>query len=145
MLFENLAVITPHMRKGSLLPIAVTSIKRSALLPKLPTLAESGVGLDGFEVLGWFVLYAPAKTPPEVVKLLNSEINQMIAKPVLVQRLQELGAEPLGGTPEQVSAFVKGEQDRGEYALIDLSRIHLICVKRIVWNRFKNSCRGLFS
>ncbi|MBI3371353.1 MAG: tripartite tricarboxylate transporter substrate binding protein [Betaproteobacteria bacterium] len=112
MLFENVAVITPHIKKGSLLPIAVTSAKRTPLLPEVPTLRESSVGLDEFEVLGWFVVYAPAKTPPEVVRLLNVEMNRLIAKPAIVQRLQELGAEPLGGAPEQVGAFVKGEQDK---------------------------------
>jgi tripartite-type tricarboxylate transporter receptor subunit TctC len=76
----------------------------------VPTVIESGV--PGFEVLGWFGVFAPAGTPPDVVKRLNAEINKIIAKPSVVQRFAELGAEPLGGTPEQLAAWLKSEQDK---------------------------------
>ena len=69
-------------------------------------------GLAGFEVLGWFALLAPAKTPPEVVRRLNSDVNAAIARPAIVARFAELGAEPLGGSPDQAAAFIKGEQDK---------------------------------
>jgi tripartite-type tricarboxylate transporter receptor subunit TctC len=110
MMFENVAVMTPHIKKGSMRPIAVTSAKRTPLLPDVPTVIESGV--PGFEVLGWFGVFAPAGTPPDVVKRLNAEINKIIAKPSVVQRFAELGAEPLGGTPEQLAAWLKSEQDK---------------------------------
>jgi tripartite-type tricarboxylate transporter receptor subunit TctC len=55
---------------------------------------------------------APAKTPPEVLRFLNAELNKMIAKPALVTRFQELGAEPMGGTAEQAAAYIRAEQDK---------------------------------
>lgn len=112
MMFENIALMTPHIRKGSLKGLAITSAKRSALLPGVPTVAETGQGLEGFEVLGWFAVLAPAKTPPAVVSLLNAELNKMITKPTIVTRFQELGAEPMGGTPAQAAAFIQSEEDK---------------------------------
>jgi tripartite-type tricarboxylate transporter receptor subunit TctC len=112
MMFENLAVMTPHIKKGSLRPLAVSSLKRTHLMPEVPTVAETGMGLEGFEVLGWFALLAPAKTPQEVIRVLNTEINRMIAKPQIVAKFADLGAEPLGGTPERASAFIKQDQEK---------------------------------
>ena len=112
MMFENLAVMTPHIRKGSLRPLAVSSLKRTHLMPEVPTVSETGMGLEGFEVLGWFALLAPAKTPPNIVQLLNAELNRMVAKPQIVAKLSELGAEPLGSTPDRASVFIKQEQEK---------------------------------
>jgi tripartite-type tricarboxylate transporter receptor subunit TctC len=112
MMFENLAVMTPHIRKGSLRPLAVSSSKRTHLMPEVPTVAETGMGLEGFEVLGWFALLAPAKTPPQIVQTLNAELNRMIAKPSIVAKFAELGAEPLGGTQERAAAFIRQEQEK---------------------------------
>ena len=110
MMFENIAVMTPHIRKGSLRPIAISSAKRTPLLPDVPTVAETG--LTGFEVLGWFALLAPAKTPTEVIRRLNNDVNAAIARPAIVARFAELGAEPLGGSPDQAAAFIRREQDK---------------------------------
>ena len=110
MMFENIAIMTPHIKKGSLRPIAISSAKRTPLLPDVPTVAETG--LSGFEVLGWFALLAPAKTPPEVIRRLNNDVNAAIARPAIVVRFAELGAEPLGGSPDQAAAFIRGEQDK---------------------------------
>jgi tripartite-type tricarboxylate transporter receptor subunit TctC len=112
MMFENVAIMTPHIKKGSLKPLAISSAKRSALLPDVPTVAESGQGLEGFEVLGWFAILAPAKTPPAVVNFLNAELNKMLAKPAIVTRFYELGAEPMSGTPEQAAAYIQAEQEK---------------------------------
>ena len=112
MMFENLAVMTPHIRKGSLRPLAVTSLKRTRLMPEVPTVAETGGGLEGFEVLGWFALLAPARTPPEVVRMLNAELGRMTAKPAVVARFADLGAEPLGGTPADAATYIRIEQDK---------------------------------
>jgi tripartite-type tricarboxylate transporter receptor subunit TctC len=120
MMFENLAVMTPHIRKGSLRPLAVSSAKRTALMPEVPTVAETGMGLEGFEVLGWFALLAPAKTPPEVVRLLNTELNKMVAKPQIVAKFAELGAEPLSGSPERAAAFIRDEQVKWERVIQDV-------------------------
>jgi tripartite-type tricarboxylate transporter receptor subunit TctC len=110
MMFENVAIMTPHIRKGSLRALAVSSAKRTPLLPDVPTVAESG--LAGFEVLGWFAMIAPAGTPQTVIALLNSEVNKLITKPAIVERFAALGAEPLGGTPQRAVTFIKGEQDK---------------------------------
>jgi len=112
MMFENVAVMTPHIRKGSLRPLAVSSAKRTKLMPDVPTVSETGEALKGFEVLGWFALLAPAKTPPEIVRILNGEINKMLGKPQVVARFAELGAEPLGGTTETAEIFIKREQEK---------------------------------
>ena len=110
MMFENIAIMTPHIKKGSLRPIAISSAKRTPLLPDVPTVAETG--LTGFEVLGWFALLVPAKTPPVVIRRLNNDVNAAIARPAIVVRFAELGAEPLGGSPDQAAAFIRGEQDK---------------------------------
>jgi tripartite-type tricarboxylate transporter receptor subunit TctC len=110
MMFENVAIMTPHIRKGSLKPLAVSSAKRTLLMPEVPTVAESGV--PGFEVLGWFAVLAPAGTPAAVVSLLNAEVNKMIVKPAYVQRFAGLGAEPLPSTPAETAAFIRAEQDK---------------------------------
>ena len=110
MMFENVAIMTPHIKKGSLRPIAVSSAKRTLLLPDVPTVAETG--LAGFEVVGWFALLAPAKTPPEIIRRLNAGVNAAIVKPAIVTRFAELGAEPLAGSPDQAAAFIRGEQDK---------------------------------
>ena len=118
MMFENVAVMTPHIRKGSARPLAISSTRRTPLMPDVPTVAESGV--PGFEVLGWFMLFAPAGTPPGVVKLLNSEVNKMIQRPDFVQRFAALGAEPITSTPEQAAAFVKAEQEKWGKVIRDI-------------------------
>ncbi len=110
MMFENVAIMTPHIRKGSLRPLAVSSARRTALLPDVPTVAESGV--PGFEVLGWFALLAPAGTPADIVRLLNTEIGKMIVKPAIVQRFAALGAEALPSTPSETASFIRAEQDK---------------------------------
>jgi tripartite-type tricarboxylate transporter receptor subunit TctC len=112
MMFENVAVMLPHIKKGALKPLAVSSAKRTALLPALPTVAETGMGLEKFEVLGWFAVLAPAKTPPEIVRFLNGELNRLTTKPAVVTRFQELGAEPMTATPDQAGAFIRDEQEK---------------------------------
>jgi tripartite-type tricarboxylate transporter receptor subunit TctC len=112
MMFENIAIMQPHIREGKLKGLAISSAKRSVLLPGVPTVAETGQGLEGFEVLGWFAVLAPAKTPPAIVSMLNAELNKMIAKPAIVAKFQELGAEPMGGTPDQAAAFIKSVEDK---------------------------------
>ena len=118
MMFENVAIMTPHIRKGTARPLAVSSTKRTSLMPDVPTVAESGV--PGFEVLGWFVLFAPAGTPPGVIKLLNGEVNKMIQRPDFVQRFAVLGAEPITSTPEQAGAFVRAEQEKWGKVIRDI-------------------------
>jgi tripartite-type tricarboxylate transporter receptor subunit TctC len=120
MMFENVAVMTPHVKKGALRALAVSSARRTPLLPEVPTVAETGLGLEGFEVLGWFGLYAPAGTPPQILRRLNAEVNALVAQPAMVQRFADLGAEPLGGPPEALAAFLRSEQDKWGKVIRDL-------------------------
>ena len=112
MMFENVAVMLPHLKKGALKPLAVSSGKRTALLPDLPTVAETGMGLEKFEVLGWFALLAPSKTPVDVMRFLNAELNKLITKSAIATRLQKLGAEPMSGSQEQAAAYIRDEQEK---------------------------------
>lgn len=90
--------------------LAVSSGKRIAAAPELPTVAESG--LPGFDVVAWFGLFAPAGTPKPIIDRLSTETRAALAAPEVSKLLVDLGAEPLGSTPEQFSAYVKGEFDR---------------------------------
>ena len=107
MMFENVAVMTPHVRSGALRALAVTGLKRSPLLPEVPTVAESG--LAGFEVVGWFGLLAPKGTSPEIVQTLNAAVNKALAVDAVTKRLANLGAEPVGGSTASFDDFLAGE------------------------------------
>ena len=107
MTFDNITTAWPLTKAGKLRPLAVTTAKRSSIAPEVPTLAESG--LPGFEVGSWQGVFAPAGTPPEIVKRLNAEIVKILNMPDVKERLVALGAEPVGDTPEQFSAYVKSE------------------------------------
>ena len=91
----------PHFKAGKLRVLAVTSAKRSGLLPEVPTIAESG--LPGYEAAGWFGVLAPAGTPSAVVVKLNAEINRMLELPEVKASLAADGAEPAGGTPAHMA------------------------------------------
>ena len=107
MTFDNITTALPLAKSGKLRALAVTTAKRSAVAPEVPTLAESG--LLGFEVGSWQGVFAPAGTPPEIVRRLNTEIVKIINLPEVKEKLTTLGAEPVGDSPEQFSAFVKAE------------------------------------
>ena len=107
MTFDNITTAWPLAKAGKLRPLAVTTAKRSSVAPEVPTLAESG--LPGFEIGSWQGVFAPAGTPPEIVKRLNAEIVKILNMPDVKERLVALGAEPVGDTPEQFSAYVKSE------------------------------------
>jgi len=87
--------------------LAVTTAKRSPIAPDVPTLAEAG--LAGYEIGSWQGVFAPAGTPVDVVKRLNTEIVKIINMPDVREKLVGLGAEPVGNTPDEFAALVKGE------------------------------------
>jgi tripartite-type tricarboxylate transporter receptor subunit TctC len=107
MTFDNITTAWPLAKGGKLRALAVTTATRSAIAPDVPTLAESG--LPGFEVGSWQGVFAPAGTPPEIVKRLNMEIVKILKLPDVSEKLVGLGAEPVGNTPEEFTAFVKAE------------------------------------
>jgi tripartite-type tricarboxylate transporter receptor subunit TctC len=106
-MFSNMPTSLPQARAGKLRPLAVTSSKRSAAAPEIPTVAESGVA--GFNVTAWYGVSVPAKTPRPVVDRLNAEFVRAIRSLDLRDRLISAGADPVGNTPEQYTAFVQDE------------------------------------
>ena len=107
LLFGNVIAQTPHLRSGKLKAIGISSARRSALLPDIPTIAESGV--PGFEVDSWFGWLAPAGTPQEIVDKLNKEIVRIVHSTEMKSRLLSEGADPVGGTPTEFVAHMKSE------------------------------------
>jgi tripartite-type tricarboxylate transporter receptor subunit TctC len=105
--FVTTVAVMPRLKSGQMIGLAVSSAKRIAALPDLPTVAESG--LEGFEVAAWFGVFAPANTPKPIVDKLSAEIRKAVSSPDVRQRLVDLGAEPLGSSPDEFSAFVKAE------------------------------------
>ncbi len=106
-MFELMPSAMPFVKADRLRALAVTSAKRSPLMPSLPTIAEAG--LPGYEVASWFAFCAPAKTPGTVVGKLNKEVGTIVATPEMSERLAGLGAQPLTMTPEQFGAFIRKE------------------------------------
>ena len=105
--FGNMPTVIGHVRAGKLRPLAVTSSKRSAAEPNIPTVAESGV--PGFDVTAWYGVSAPAKTPRAIIDKLHAEFVRALKSPDLRERLVAQGADPAGTTPEQYTAFVQNE------------------------------------
>jgi tripartite-type tricarboxylate transporter receptor subunit TctC len=106
-MFDNLASALPNIKAGRVRALAVTTLKRSPLLPELPTMSEAG--LKGFDVSTWFGVFAPGGTPKDVVDRLNAAITAALKSPDLRERLAALGAEPMPDTPERFAAFIKTE------------------------------------
>ena len=107
MSFDTITPVLQHIQAGKLRALAVTTAKRSSVLPDVPTLEE--VGLKGFDIGTWFGVLAPAATPKDVVARLNGEMVKIIRSPDFAQRMQAIGAEPLGGTPEQMARQIADE------------------------------------
>ena len=105
--FTDMVISLPHVRAGKLRALAVTGSTRSALIPELPTIAESG--LRGYSFTAWFALLAPAGTPPDVVARINTAIAAGFKNPALRERLAATGADPVAGPPGQLSAFLTAE------------------------------------
>lgn len=96
-----------YFKKGTLRPLAITSLKRSPITPDVPTLNESGY--PGFQLMLWYELAAPKGTPPAVVGKLNQMLRQALAAPDLRQKLTDANTTPVGGSPAQASAFLDSE------------------------------------
>ncbi|MCA3069470.1 MAG: tripartite tricarboxylate transporter substrate binding protein [Rhodocyclaceae bacterium] len=107
--FEPMPTALPHIRAGRLRPVAVTSTKRSQVLPEVPTIAES---LPGYEMSLWTGLLAPRGTPRPIVDRLNGAIAEVLTSADMKERLLGLGAAPLGDTPERFAAFIRREVER---------------------------------
>jgi tripartite-type tricarboxylate transporter receptor subunit TctC len=108
LMFAPSQTVMPHVKAGKLKALAVTSAKRSENLPELPTVSESG--LPGYEAVGWFGVLAPAATPKAVVEKLSGDINRVLADADVRARMQALGADPSGNTPDQFARFIREDQ-----------------------------------
>ena len=106
-MFDNLANSMAQIKAGKLKAIAITTAKRSAFAPELPTMAEAGV--TGFDISTWYGILAPANTPPDVVKRLNTEIVKILGSEDMREKLKAQGAEPAPTSPEQFAAFIRAE------------------------------------
>ena len=109
--FEGTPALLPHVRANSLRVLGITSAKRSPLLPEVPSISET---LSGFDVNVWYAVFAPAGTPPDVVKRLNNAIVASLRTPVLSKQLGDLGAELVGSTPEELGTYLRVETAKWE-------------------------------
>ena len=107
LMFDSLVSALPHVKGGKVKALAVTSAKRTPLLPNVPTVIESG--LPGYEVNTYFGLFAPPGTPREIVQRLQREAAAAVLSAEVRERFASQGAEPVGGTPEALSALIKAE------------------------------------
>ncbi|MBS0455161.1 MAG: tripartite tricarboxylate transporter substrate binding protein [Proteobacteria bacterium] len=114
LMFDTLAAVGPQVKSGGMRALAVTTTRRVAMLPDVPTMAEAG--LPGYETSTWGGLLAPAGTPKPVVARIAAETTRILALPDVKQRLMDAGVEPVGGTPEQFSAFIA--QEMGKWAKV---------------------------
>jgi tripartite-type tricarboxylate transporter receptor subunit TctC len=109
LMFDNLGVSLPLVKSGQLKLLGVATPKRMASLPDVPTIAET---LPGFESAAWFAIVAPPKTPQAVVDKINADVNEALRQGDIVQRLAQLSAEPIGGTPQATAAYMREEIER---------------------------------
>ena len=106
-MFDSAIAILPHIKGGKVKAIAITSAKRSSILPDVPTFGEAG--MKGFESYAWYGFFAPAKTPKEIVAKLNADALKAMKQPEWQKVLADTGSENVGESPEQFATFIKAE------------------------------------
>lgn len=116
-MIDTMNTVLPYMRENRLRGLAVTGSKRSALMPELPTLAESG--MPGFEAAAWQGVVVPTGTPADIIQKLNAEVNKALANPDVRSRLAAQGADILGGSPAEYAAYLRAEMPRWAKAVKD--------------------------
>lgn len=107
LMFDTTVVAAPFIQSGKVRPLAVTSAKRVASLPDVPTMAEAGVA--GYDVVSWQAMFAPAGTPSAIVQRLQTEVAAILKQPDVQERLAKLGVEPSGMAPQQLADFQAAE------------------------------------
>jgi tripartite-type tricarboxylate transporter receptor subunit TctC len=110
MMVAQVSSALPHIRAGKLRAIGIASLRRSQVLPDVPTIAEQG--FPGFEAVSWYALMAPAATPKDIVAKLSTEVTRILQLNEIRERFAGLGAEAVGGTPEQLAVTIKTESAR---------------------------------
>ena len=116
-MIDTMNTVLPYARDNRLRGLAVTGSKRSALMPELPTLAESG--MPGFEAAAWQGIVVPTGTPADIIQKLNAEVNKALAHPDVRSRLAAQGADILGGSPAEYAAYLRTEIPRWAKAVKD--------------------------
>lgn len=111
LMFDTLLTSTPFVKSGKLKMLGVTTAQRLPQYPDVPTLAEA-LQLKDFEASSWYALYAPTGTPADVVKRLSAEVDAALKQPAVAKRLTDLGAVPVGGSPEKLAVFQRVEQEK---------------------------------
>ncbi len=106
-LFANVSALQPHIQSKRVRALGVTSSRRARNLPDVPTMAESGY--PGYEAVNWFGVLAPARTPDDIIRRLNSAIGQTVALPEIQQFYENRGADAMTSTPEEMRAFLQAE------------------------------------
>jgi tripartite-type tricarboxylate transporter receptor subunit TctC len=101
----SIFVTKPHIDSGRMRPLAVTTTKRSPDLPNVPTIAENGY--PGFEAPAWWAVLASSKTPPEIIKRMNEELNKVLKNPEIAKKLDAQGIDIMGGSSEQARTFIE--------------------------------------
>jgi tripartite-type tricarboxylate transporter receptor subunit TctC len=107
LMFDSMPSAMPHVKAGKIRPLAVSTAKRVAAVPDLPTVAEAGV--PGYDINTWYGVWAPKGTPRDIVLRLQAEIVKVLALPDTRERYAGLGAEPVGSTPDEFAAYCKSE------------------------------------
>ncbi len=110
MSFDTVTPVLQHIKAGKLRALAVTTAKRSSALPEVPTLDEAG--LKGFDIGTWFGVLAPAATPKDILVRLNTEMVKVIRSPEFRARMDEIGAEPIGNSADQMAQQIKSETEK---------------------------------
>jgi tripartite-type tricarboxylate transporter receptor subunit TctC len=116
MLISVIPAVLPTIKSGRLRALGVTSAKRTALVPDVPAIAET---VPGYEFIGWYSLFAPAKTPAAIIDKLNAEIGKALGAPEFRERFIALGAEPRTSTPQELAVYLRAQQEKMRKAVQD--------------------------
>jgi tripartite-type tricarboxylate transporter receptor subunit TctC len=110
LIFSDMAGLLPFVQSGQLRALGVTSARRSADLPDLPTLAESGV--PGYDATSWYGILGPAGLPPAIVARLNAELKKIVLSPAMTEKFKTLGIEAVTGTPQEFATYIRSEMEK---------------------------------
>jgi tripartite-type tricarboxylate transporter receptor subunit TctC len=116
-MFATIPSVIQHIQGGKLLPIAMSSAKRSRSLPEVPTVIESG--LPAFEAGAWFGFFGPKGTPEPVIAKLNRTVNEILALPSIEKQMISQGADPVGGSPAEFGHFVQREYEKWKLVVLE--------------------------
>ena len=116
MAFDNIPTVAQQASAGKVRALAVTSLERAPLMPDVPPMADF---LPGFEATSWHGLFAPAGTPPEIVDKISGEVQRIMKQPAMQEKLQGMGAKPIGNTPEEFAQFIAAERAKWAQVIKD--------------------------